>query len=191
MPFDGNPSRWRSFRPGPPSKCPEPGTPEVNIKISGWTDRDQSPLPHTLVHMPLPRAALPPWQSLPLPTSPSHPPIPLLLLYRSRSTAAVMTSGRDESDPGDQNIAPSVSHHAENLHLRNRQRIKPLLRLLLPDGGPDEEAVLVEVDLDELPESGRVVVPHRAGVTKRLQDGVALQHLEHLVVVVVVVSMCV
>ena len=33
------------------------------------------------------------------------------------------------------------------------------------------------MDLDELPESGRVVVPHRLGVAEGLQDRVGVQDL--------------
>lgn len=48
----------------------------------------------------------------------------------------------------------------------------------IPDHSPDQETVLVKVDLDKLPESRGVVVPHRARVAERLQNRVALQHLE-------------
>ena len=46
-----------------------------------------------------------------------------------------------------------------------------------PDSSPADAPSLVELDLHKLPESRRVVVPHRLGVAKRLQQRIGLQHL--------------
>lgn len=52
-------------------------------------------------------------------------------------------------------------------HLEDDSR---LLQQIRPHVGPDDVEVLVEVDLDVLPEARRVVVPRRLGVADRLHD---------------------
>lgn len=94
------------------------------------------------------------------------------------------------------NIFVYLGHGFDNLRRQRDPPVKSLMKKMvhfhrgmcpappqhkkqvsLPNDSSNKEAVLVEIDLDELSEARRVVVPDRARVSERLQDRVALQNL--------------